>query len=57
MKTLTGTNENSDLHMNGLQQMVAARGGLHKLPTRLRQTLNMYVYRALAHMNVTLMLE
>lgn len=29
--------------MNGLQQMVHTRGGLEKLPTRLRKTLSMYV--------------
>ncbi|CZR70130.1 uncharacterized protein PAC_20031 [Phialocephala subalpina] len=38
---LTGTNEHSTLHMNGLQQMVRARGGLDGLPTRLRKTLTM----------------
>ncbi|KAG4421141.1 hypothetical protein IFR04_005784 [Cadophora malorum] len=38
---LTGTSKHSSLHMNGLQQMVHARGGLDKLPVRLRRTLSM----------------
>ncbi|KAF8850898.1 hypothetical protein BDZ45DRAFT_751259 [Acephala macrosclerotiorum] len=38
---LTGTSEHSTLHMNGLQQMAHTRGGLEKLPTRLRKTLSM----------------
>ncbi|KAG4440018.1 hypothetical protein IFR05_004468 [Cadophora sp. M221] len=38
---LTGTNNHATLHMNGLQQIVQARGGLDKLPSRLRRTLSM----------------
>ncbi|KAE9370179.1 hypothetical protein N431DRAFT_492325 [Stipitochalara longipes BDJ] len=39
--TLIGAAEHSSLHMNGLKQMVDARGGLHNLPDRLRRTLSM----------------
>ncbi|KAH9223415.1 hypothetical protein DL95DRAFT_517576 [Leptodontidium sp. 2 PMI_412] len=39
--TLTGTIKHATLHMNGLQQIVQARGGLDKLPPRLRRTLSM----------------
>lgn len=38
---LAGTSEHSNLHMNGLQQMVQARGGLDRLPPRLRKSLSM----------------
>ncbi|TVY44003.1 hypothetical protein LSUB1_G001775 [Lachnellula subtilissima] len=37
---LTGSVENWNLHMNGLQQMVEARGGLSQLPSGLRKRLS-----------------